>query len=135
MTTKLPFVKTPNGKLLNLNYVVRMDIREHLTHPQTEILWAFIADAEHDEEGSIKHIGWAVTMGDMEHCVSVKEEIEKILDQHGCLHVLDIPDEYLIEAEEEEEPDDDKEEEPTITPVPDWFRNLPADEGADWNWD
>ena len=138
------FIKCADGRLVNLNQVTCIDIRQAEGDP-TYVLWAYIAHARLERGESTLWAAWPLTSGDEEHCQTVQAEVEVLLKTHGCLHVLESEKSYWLEEVEETEEEDGDDDDAAIetlydtetskdsempevkkVSVPAWFRNLPA---------
>ena len=118
---------------MNLNHVVFVDIREHVLKKGTYVLWGYITQARIGDK-TTEMAAWSLGMGDREHCENLKTQVEKVLADHDSLVQLEGPEAFYAEEDDDDE-DEDEEVVAAETPVPQWFRNLPADEGDDWAWD
>ena len=63
----------------------------------------------------------SIAWGSKEYCESVKDQIEKLLEERHGLVIIEGSN-TMLEVKQE------KVTEPESEPVPEWFRNLPIDE-------
>ena len=137
--TNLPFIKTPDDDLINLNRITHIEIRKSIVD-STYILWAFIDQAQIGKD-TTQHAGWPIVAGDKEHCEAAQDQIEELLKERNHLHILEGKKSWTIEDTDDSEELENEEDSGTSIKSdipPTWFRNLPMyedDDDEDWRWD
>ena len=125
---KLHFIKTPDGDLVNLAHIFYIDVINHTNPKWDHVLYANCSESDYSpkEERNFfpaKALAW----GSKEYCESIKDKIEKLLEDHHILTIIE-GENTLLEIEEEVEEEPDKEpDKHLIEPDIGWTHNTDPD--------